>query len=338
MAVLSGCKQNKSAQTAEAANDNINLIFETDLGNDIDDALALDLIYKYLDQNKVNLLGICLNKEGNDPAEYLDIMNTWYGYPDIPVGIVRNGAYCLAPVQYATSAVNLKHEDGTPMFKRSHSDYDKLPDAHMLYRKILASMPDNSVTIVSVGFSTNLARLLDTPGDEYSPLTGKELVAKKVKMLSVMACNFTNHEHHEYNVVIDVPAAQKTFAEWPGTIVFSPFELGIEVKYPSESIENDFQWAPEHPMVEAYKAYHALPYSSPTWDPTSLLYALEGTSDYFTMSEPGTVEIDEVGASYFTPDAAGNRYYLMSDEAQGKNIVDYFVKVISSLPKNRSQI
>jgi len=38
----------------------------------------------------------------------------------------------------------------------------KLPDAHTLYRKILAKQPDSSVTIISIGFSTNIARLLLT--------------------------------------------------------------------------------------------------------------------------------------------------------------------------------
>jgi inosine-uridine nucleoside N-ribohydrolase len=32
------------------------VIFETDMGNDIDDALALDMLYKYMDQGKVNIV------------------------------------------------------------------------------------------------------------------------------------------------------------------------------------------------------------------------------------------------------------------------------------------
>ena len=41
--------------------------------------------------------------------------------------------------------------------------------------------------IAQVGFSTNLARLLDTGADEYSTLSGIELVKRKVKLLSLMA-------------------------------------------------------------------------------------------------------------------------------------------------------
>ena len=44
--------------------------------------------------------------------------------------------------------------------------------------------------IAQVGFSTNLARLLESPADRSSPLTGHELVERKVKLLSLMAGAF----------------------------------------------------------------------------------------------------------------------------------------------------
>ena len=222
------------------------------------------------------------------------------------------------------------------MFARSRKSYDDLPDAHMLYRQILAKQPDHSVVIATVGFSTNLARLLDTPADEYSPLTGKELVAKKVKFLSAMAGNISELEHHEYNVVKDLPAAVKVFAEWPTEIVVSPFEVGRAIKYPGESIENDFTWAPKHPMVEAYKAYLPMPYDRPTWDLTSVLYAVEGDS-WFTMSEPGRIEITQEGSSVFTPCPDGNVRYMKVDDAQCAAILGRFKEVITSQPKARQQ-
>lgn len=64
---------------------------------------------------------------------------------------------------------------------------------------------------------------------------------------------FDNSNPLEYNVVKDIPAAQKVFAEWPTRLVTSPFEVGIKINYPASSIEKDFQWATVHPMVEAYK-------------------------------------------------------------------------------------
>ena len=328
LVLISGCSDKHQ-------DDRLKVIFETDIGNDVDDALALDMLYKYVEWGQVDLLAVMINKDAPAPAEYMDIMNTWYGHTDIPVGIVRDGSDDPWG-QYAQKVVDLKNEDGTPMFARSRKSYDDLPDAHMLYRQILAKQPDASVVIATVGFSTNLARLLDTPADEYSPLTGKELVAKKVKLLSAMAGNISELEHHEYNVVKDLPAAVKVFAEWPTEIVVSPFEVGRAIKYPGESIENDFTWAPKHPMVEAYKAYLPMPYDRPTWDLTSVLYAVEGDS-WFTMSEPGRIEITQEGSSVFTSSPDGNVRYMKVDDAQCAAILGRFKEVITSQPKARQQ-
>ena len=314
--------------------DVVNLIFETDMGNDVDDALALDMIYKYIDKGEVNLLGIMLNKEGIAPAEYIDIMGTWYGYHDVPLGVVREGADCENDaLNYAQAVVNMKNDEGEDLFCRSKIDYEKLPEAYCLYRKILSQQPDNSVTVVSVGFSTNLAKLLETGPDEYSPLTGKELVAKKVKLLCTMAGHIGDVNFHEYNVVKDIHSAKVVFENWPGKIVTSPFEVGIQICYPAKSIEEDFKWAPLHPMVEAYKAYMQMPYDRPTWDLTSVLYAVEGDS-WFTMSQPGRIIITDKGGMNFVPDKRGNRYYFSVDKHQSEKIKDRFISLLTAKPKS----
>src|SRR5690554_8234854 len=70
--------------------DPIKIIFETDIGNDVDDALALDMLYKYIDSNKIDLLGIMINKEREDSVNFIDLMTTWYGYRDNVIGIVSS--------------------------------------------------------------------------------------------------------------------------------------------------------------------------------------------------------------------------------------------------------
>ena len=150
------------------------IIFETDMGNDVDDALALDMIYKYQDAGLVDLLGVMTNKPGIPSAEYLDIMNTWYGYPEIPIGIVEGGADCENDaVNYANAVCVLQNADGAPVFARTLTDYQSLPSATSLFRQLLALQPDTSVTIISAGFSTNFAALFDSPADSSSVLTGR---------------------------------------------------------------------------------------------------------------------------------------------------------------------
>ncbi len=307
------------------------VIFETDMGNDIDDALALDILYKYMDQGKIKLLAIMTNKEGASSARFIDIMNNWYGYPKIPIGIIHNGAECDHPNDYTRAVSNMKR-NGKPAFKTRIKDVTKLPDAEQLYRKILSKQPDHSVTIISVGFSTNLARLLDTQADTYSPLNGRELIGKKVKRFSIMAGNFDQRHLAEYNVVKDIAACAKLFRESPVPIVTSPFELGEAVLYPGNSIEKDFGWTTCHPMVEAYKSYSKMPYDRPTWDLTAVLEVLE-PGKYMTQSPKGTIVVDEEGHTDFTQDPDGRHSYLTITPEQGARIRQFFVSIVPQKAK-----
>lgn len=316
---------------AEDKRETIRVIFDTDIGNDIDDALALDMLYKYMDAGKVNLLAIMNNKDSQYSTEFIDIMNTWYGYPTVPIGNLKDGVTIDDYVNYAQNVCKLE-ENGAPMFERTLNGYDDLPDAHILYRNVLAEQPDHSVTIISVGFSTNLARLLETGADEYSKLSGKELVARKTKLLSVMAGDFQDNSHKEFNIVNDIPSAQKVFAEWPTEIVVSPFHVGTKVQFPAKVIENDFNWTKRHPLVEAYIHYRPMPYDRATWDLTSVLYVAEPDSSFFAKSSPGKITVSDEGITIFEPVSDGNHCYLMADSVQAKKIKRYFIDLITQRP------
>lgn len=313
----------------------VKIIFETDMGNDIDDALALDMLYKYADQNKVEILAVTLNKNSKYAPIFVDILNNWYGYPGIPIGIVTDGADSEDDSKNYAQATWEHQIDGEQIFKGTLPENTDFSDAVDLYREVLAGQPDHSVTIVSVGFSTNIARLLDTPSDDFSGLSGKELIAKKVKLLSVMAGNFDEHRIQEYNVVVDVKSAQKVFSEWPTKIVASPWELGKEVKYPASSIQNDFKWVSQHPLVVAYESYLPMPYDRPTWDLTSVIYAVEGLDEYFSLSNSGVISVDDEGFTDFVETPDGKHQYLKASSGQALVLKDRFIDLITAKPKNR---
>ena len=67
------------------------IIFDTDMGNDVDDALALAMLHAFQDRHEVNLLAVTITKDNKFAAPYVDLVNTFYGHPEIPIGTVRNG-------------------------------------------------------------------------------------------------------------------------------------------------------------------------------------------------------------------------------------------------------
>ena len=309
------------------------LIFDTDQGNDVDDVLALDVLNKYVDEGKVDLLAILLNKEGRGPVSFVDLMQTFYGHPDVPIGRISDGRFDPndKSVNYAQYVADLKDESGAPLFARSVEDPDALEESYLLYRKVLAGAKDKSVTIVSVGFFTNLKRLYDSPGDAISPLPGRELVSKKVKELVVVAGVFSNPELHEYNVYVDIPSAKTILEEWPTPVVVSPWELGINVQYPGANIDTDLSWAGRHPLAEAYKCYLPMPYDRPMWDDTAVVFAA-GETDWFTVSPYGIIEVTDEGSTLFHEDPSGTRRYLSVTPEQAAALRDYLVAKIAVKP------
>jgi purine nucleosidase len=187
------------------------------------------------------------------------------------------------------------------------------------------------VTIVQVGFSTNLARLLNSHGDQNSALSGAQLVAQKVRLLVTMAGHFPPAQP-EYNVVTDIPSAQKVFAEWPTPVVFSGFEIGQALLFPARSIELDFSWVRDHPVADAYRSYMHMPYDRPSWDLTAALYAVRPDAGYFSLSPNGTVRVDDKGNTLFTPSAEGKHRYLILDEASKARTLEALI-LLASQPR-----
>jgi inosine-uridine nucleoside N-ribohydrolase len=193
--------------------------------------------------------------------------------------------------------------------------------------------PDGSVTIVQVGFSTNLARLLDSAADAASVLPGAQLVARKVRVLSAMAGHFPTGKP-EYNVMTDIPAARRVFEEWPSPIVFSGFEVGEALLFPATAIEHDFSWVADHPVAEAYRNYMPMPYDRPAWDLTAVLYAARPDRRYFSLSPEGRVTVDETGQTHFTEAAGGGRRYLILEPAQKARTLEALI-LLASQPRER---
>lgn len=305
----------------------LRVIVETDMGNDIDDALALDVLYKAADAKQVQIIGISNHKKSDYASTYIGILNTWYGYPKIPIA---KSPACVSNQEakdYTEDVCNLKDEQGNPLYKRSRRPIE---ESISFYRRTLSQQPDHSVAIISLGFGTDLALLLKSQADKYSKLSGIELVRQKVKQLSMMAGSFGPHQRAEFNVVNDISSMQYVFNEWPTPIVVNPFEVGKAIIYPGTVISNDFTWTHHHPVVDGYTHYHQMPYNRPTWDVLSVVYLLH--PEMFTISEKCTISIDDKGFMNLSVSETGKHQVLSVNEAQVQALKEYIIKQTTRKP------
>src|SRR5262249_42708452 len=134
----------------------IPVIFDTDIGNDVDDALALAMLHALETRGEAHLLAVTITKDNKWAAPFVNLVNTFYGRPRVPIGVVKNGktpedsAMIKAPCERKTA-------DGAPVYPRDMIDGSAAPDALPVLRAALAGEADDSVVIIQVGFSTNLA-------------------------------------------------------------------------------------------------------------------------------------------------------------------------------------
>lgn len=312
----------------------VGVIFDTDIGNDIDDALALAMLHALQSRGECKLLAVTVTKDNPHAAAFVDLVNTFYGRPDIPIGVVRGGqtpedGKYIAPIAQANFA-------GRHLYPHDLATGLDAPDAVALLRQTLARQPASSVVVVQVGFSTNLARLLASKPDSDVDMSGMDLVKSRCRLLSIMAGNFAaDGRDKEYNVYIDAAAARKVFADWPTPIVASGFEIGRAIKFPASSILSDFGYVPQHPIAEAYKLYDQMPYDRETWDLTSVLYAIRPDHRYFGLSDPGVISVDDSDVTQFTFGKSGLHRYLTVTPEQIVRVREALIQLSSQPPDKR---
>jgi inosine-uridine nucleoside N-ribohydrolase len=300
------------------------VIFDTDMGNDVDDALALAILHALESRGECRLIGVTITKDNPWAAPYVDLVNTFYGRAHVPVGMVKGGVTPEDSPMIRIPAER-RRADGSLVYPRRLASGSEAMEAVALLRRLLTAEKDGSVVIVQVGFSTNLARLLDSPADV-------ELVKRKVNLLSVMAGNFAQPKS-EFNVERDTASARKLFDRWPGEIVVSGFEIGQALLFPAAAIEKDFAWAADHPVTDAYRNYKKMPYDRPTWDLTAALYAIRPDAAYFSLSPRGKISSDDKGLTHFQADSAGRHRYLVLGEGQRARVLESMI-LLASQPRN----
>ena len=309
-----------------------NVIIDTDLGNSADDALAMQMLFKYRSEGKLNLLAVMNGIKVKKAKQLLDCFMHYYKADDVPVGLIEGEESIFEMMPYY-QLVDSVYADGTPWLPSTGTPLtDRLP-AWKEYRKRLSLAADNSVSIVCIGPFTSLGKLMDSEADEYSPLSGMELIKQKVRQLDVMAGSFTKvklrfHKGYietEYNVAGDIPLAKKLLEGWPTDLHIFPLEEGM--KYPSDHDEvlNDYAWNPQNPMYLIYSHYNEWEKGDVGqywWDPITVLHTVE-PDKYFDCTEQGVLSVSEKGVTTFEAKEGGKVHVISVNPQHTWSVYQY---------------
>jgi inosine-uridine nucleoside N-ribohydrolase len=299
----------------------VRIIFDTDMDTDCDDTAALAILHTLANQGEAKILATVASSHYAWSAPCIQAINTYYNRPELPIGVPKKpGASTNRGSRYAKQI--------STQFPTALTTNSDAPDAVEIYRRILAKQTDTRVVIVTVGYLTNLAYLLDSQSDQYSPLTGRELVQNTVASLVCMGGRYPSHLDPGVfgNFKPDPAAAVKVAKEWPGRIVFTG--LGDDV-FTGQSLH---QTPDTNPVKVAYKLYLGDKPARPSWDLFAVLYAVRPNEPYWDMRKEGTNHIFENGTNEWREQDNPNHWLLQIDPAKKDHVKDLMNKLMATPP------
>jgi hypothetical protein len=293
-----------SAARADAAA--VPLIVDTDMFSDADDAGALATAYGLQYRGEAKVIATVVNTRTSRPAvstnswRCVEAINAFYGSSSVPVGTsMPNNGPSTNDGGFAGSCGDL-----APSFKAPET-------ALTVYRRALAGAADGSVVIASVGYMNNLSALLNSSPDSISSLTGRQLVAQKVKMLVAMGGGYPSRTG-ETNLGGDPAAAQNVADNWPTKLVWSGYEVGNTV-YTGQTLSSVHP--ADSPVRQSYEAFtQAQGTAISSWDLTAVYHAVRPDDAILREVGPGKNSVSRNGANTFAS-GTGNQYYLVKSDS-----------------------
>lgn len=286
------------------------IIFDTDFGGDADDLGALAMLNHFENKGETELLAVMCWSVEKDAVAAIDAANTYYGNPDIPIGVRKDDPIETPWNHTRVLADNLPHDLTSAT----------APETTRLYREILSQQENGSTVIVVVGPMRNIQRLMDSEGDAFSPLNGEDLIRAKVKEFVIMGGEFPQSTRREWNFDGNMPGVTKdVVGRLDVPITFLGYELGVGLK--TGEVFNDLP--KDSPLYLGF--YHFSKYApwlnhqfkgkiydNSTYDQTAVLYAVRnGVDTYWRRSAPGTCLPDDVGGNTWDPTASSLQSYLI---------------------------
>lgn len=312
----------------------VKVIFDTDMYTDFDDAGALACLHAMADAGECEILATVSNTRDCLSVAMCEIINAYYGRPDIPVGCVRD----IGMGNDRSGEHDRRYGATVKKYAKwvKHANSSDAPDAAEVYRKVLSAQPDGSVVICSVGFLTNMRKLMETDRD---------LVARKVKLWVAMACAYP--KGREYNSASDWESSKIALEKWPTPVVFTDFQYGMDCFAGRALAESDVK---DSPVADVFRGNipsreeirrdagrflrgcNGLPGRS-AWDETAVLIAVRGTEPYFNVHRGEYRMVGDKGDDEWIPDEEHGRHARVTEKANKLEVGRIIDELMCRQPK-----
>ncbi len=308
---------------AKPGKEPVKVIFDTDMYTDFDDVGALACLHALADAGECELLATVVNTRDSLSVAMCEIVNAYYGRPEIPVGCVHGMGKGRDELNYRRfGAVVAKYGKWV-----KHLNSSDAPDALDVYRRMLSSQPDKSVVICSVGFLTNLRRLVESDRD---------LVERKVKLWVAMACK--HPRGMEYNSSQDWMSSKIALENWPTPILFSDFEYGVDCFAGKALADSGIV---DSPVADAFRE-NTCDFNGPAgrsaWDETAVLAAVRGVEPSFNVERGAYRMVGDKGADEWVADAANGPHRRLTEKLPKAEVGRVIDELMMRKPKNAEQV
>jgi hypothetical protein len=312
------------------------------MGSDCDDAGALALLHRYADLGKANIIG-CIYSSGKIPygAGVIEAINIYYGRPDIPVGANRKNDVG-DPVD-KMGAEKLARNSALYQNKIIHNN--DAEEQTNLNRRLLANQEDNSIIYVTIGHTQGLHDLLVSKPDEISPLSGYDLIKRKVKRwIALGGLNANNNDGNyvkDWNFFFNGTAEYTKYLiyHFPKPIYF--INAGTDIMT-GKSLKST---VPGNIVRTAYEYWlwkyeqKTLGDQRPSWDLVTVYFAVEGLGRYLKEEKDGWLEFDvEKGCRWIQRENKKNHHYIIQRKGIQEQFANYLNEMISKPPLNTIEI
>jgi len=313
--ILSGCAPNEDGQNKVKERAPVNVIFDTDIGSDCDDAGAMAVLHKLADKGEINILGTIFSSNANKYGiGTIAAINKYYGRPELPLGQLQSHNTVGDPGDSYTKYI----AEATAVY--GHSVVDSASELVQSYTNILREQPNKSVVIVTVGHPVGIFALLNDK-------TAYQLVNQKVLYWVAMTHADTN-AMNDWNFGKNGSASyiREILALWPTEVYFSA--LGKDIITGNKELPNTDAG---NPVKKAYELWgnNALEHGRSSWDQIAVLFAAR--PDLFRI-EHGTLIQNKARETYWSTVPINKNHFRVSPKMDDKKLASLIEGLMGERP------